>query len=749
MNPYQAWNQGYSIVFPNNRSRDLWLERYLRHSSLKGVISSTKALTLSELLFLLCERQQPIKDKIFSDQELFYYHGFYLQNFYRQTGQRLDTARTLQAFTLCDQWLLDHEQLKNFAYLPLEKYFIEYRAFLSQQDKIPQTPLSLVRRFLENQEPLELPNKKLFIFGIDDLTPLQERLLQNLSCNNEVIFEQDSPIKPLGSSIEKYRFEQDNDELLFALKWLKEQPCDTLSAIVIPDLSQHYDLIVRLAQNFFSPQLSQAPLNHVANEFAISHGLKAYNYPLIAHTLLWLEGQLEDSPFFDKKIDQSSSTHSSPIHSSHLVESIFTTLEQSSWCLNITLSSSEYQTREFFIQTLKNAAAISSFTGKMLMSDFLKILKQLFNQLIFQPQSPSQPSKFILGLLEAAALPLDQVFMIHASENTLIKGMQPHPYINKQLAQHRVMPHSSWEREMGYLKKMMIRLFSNKKGFLSYAKTDCELGQHQSEASLFNEFLGSSYYQDRQFQSEAPHSFSKQRLKEDYRWESRDWSVSELNAYYHCPFKGFVQKLGLQPIEQNDFLPISPKNQGIFFHNYLQRKIENQPIQPLINEYLSHLPPALQQQEIEKSHRVFLKVTEDLDIDKFSSEVAWTLTCDNLRLRGRYDLYSEQLSQIFDFKSKNFNYSSWFSTHPTDLQGVLYILSKPSCHLGVIKADPHGADYKLVDCTSYQPQWLEIVQQTLENIHQFQTKPSPRTLSHCRSCSFHQSCRYHLLQEQD
>lgn len=740
LDPTDYWNDGYSVIFPNHRSRDMWILKYFKKNNVR-VLSESQALTLSELLNICIQNIIDTQKQYLQENQYLVFHAHLLEKYQSKFQVNLKASEVIKAFHLFDHWLLTKEELEYFALFPQEKEFYNYFLYAQKSLSKISTASTLLRQLVEEQINPTLEIEKCILWAVDDLTPLQEKTL-NLLKENLIVEICSLKAKTTPNSLEKFCFKNSQEELTFALNWLKNQNKNECCAIVIPQLSQQFNEIWQQSQEILDPQLAQLPLRGAPKDYALSHGFRGDKVPLVEQTLLLLQNQGRESPYY--QIEQLPSLDLEVKRSfASWVEFIFLILQKIQWCEDLKLTSSEYQAREFFLDTLES---IQTYRGENLfnLKSFLCILRQLFEQLLFQPQSPQQPKKLILGLLEATALPLDKIFLIQTSEQELLADRKPQSYYNLHLAQQKNFPQSSWEREIHYLTKMISRLTDRRPTLISFSQLNELNHQLQSPCLLIQELFGTNPYKQKQREEQIFEPLEYLYIDDNFSFKSNILSVSQINAFYHCPFKGYSQFLALPQIEEKISLPLSPREQGIYFHEYLQARLNEQDHNLLKEKYLSHLPEPLQQAEERKAYRVWLTVDKKLPKKSFSVEWPWKFQYEGFTIRGRCDLYQPQDKIIYDFKSKNFNFSGWFHHQPTDLQGPLYVHALEAKELGVIKSDPMGSRWRLENVEPYLESWKTLFQTLIKDIIQGKTSPQPRTSSHCRNCSLKQSCRYHL-----
>ena len=98
-------------------------------------------------------------------------------------------------------------------------------------------------------------------------------------------------------------------------------------------------------------------------------------------------------------------------------ETFKTALEITHWPGSRSLSSHEFQTVNAFNKVLQQLASLAPLVGKMSAGEAIKRLRQLCKAQIFQPERKSQAAIQIMGMLEAAAEPLDGMWVMGMNDH--------------------------------------------------------------------------------------------------------------------------------------------------------------------------------------------------------------------------------------------------------------------------------------------------------------------------------------------
>lgn len=128
-------------------------------------------------------------------------------------------------------------------------------------------------------------------------------------------------------------------------------------------------------------------------------------------------------------------------------------LKAAGWPGERSLSSPEYQTIEAWLSTLNEVGSLDHINQPVSFSQAFAALQKIAAKKIFQPQTPEAPIQ-VLGLLEAASLPFDDVWVMGLDDLSWPPQPKPHPFIPKQLQRELKMPHATAERELFFCETM-------------------------------------------------------------------------------------------------------------------------------------------------------------------------------------------------------------------------------------------------------------------------------------------------------
>ncbi|HET7306900.1 MAG TPA: PD-(D/E)XK nuclease family protein [Gammaproteobacteria bacterium] len=140
-------------------------------------------------------------------------------------------------------------------------------------------------------------------------------------------------------------------------------------------------------------------------------------------------------------------------------ETIDYALSALGWPGERALDSTEYQTLEAFRELLTDFARLELvLDASMRGGEALSRLRRLAAQRQFQPRRAEAPVQ-VLGMLEAAALDFDRLWVTGLDDRNWPARAEPNPFIPAGVQREYGLPHSSAERELAFAEAITRRLF--------------------------------------------------------------------------------------------------------------------------------------------------------------------------------------------------------------------------------------------------------------------------------------------------
>lgn len=132
-------------------------------------------------------------------------------------------------------------------------------------------------------------------------------------------------------------------------------------------------------------------------------------------------------------------------------------LEDAGWPGDRSLSSAEFQALRAFDALIAAFASLAAVGGELTASQALDALRALASETLFQPERPRAPIQ-IMGMLEAAGMPLDALWALSLSAERWPAAPRPHPMLPLPWQRERDVPHSSAARELAFARALTDQL---------------------------------------------------------------------------------------------------------------------------------------------------------------------------------------------------------------------------------------------------------------------------------------------------
>ena len=361
--------------------------------------------------------------------------------------------------------------------------------------------------------------QSLVLAGFDDLTPNLQRLLQTLANTGAKLASLAEPADPAPPN--RFVARDLNDEIQAAVAWAMARQTASAAAriaIVAPNLAairRHID------DRFAHAARARAPCTKVPepalHEFSLGPPLS--DYPIVNDALVALDLALGDrpqatvsefllSPFFgraerehgaratlDRVLrrslrpsyglaylrEQLRRTKADAAHScpglQRILENYATLirarpgrtapgawaatfaegLQSLGWPGDRPLNSAEYQAASRWQELLLEFAALDAIVERWSLTEALHHLRELASKTLFQPAGRGAPIQ-ILGLLEAAGMTFDHLWVLGLDDEHWPPIAEPNPLLPVELQRRHQLPHASAERERQFAEGITRRL---------------------------------------------------------------------------------------------------------------------------------------------------------------------------------------------------------------------------------------------------------------------------------------------------
>lgn len=701
-----------------------------------------------------------------------------------------------QAWQLVNQWFIDlnhpllKQSLDSLTWLKWSQEFISLcknKNWLSSQ-RLPEwlaLQLSKGCNFLP---------KRLFLVGFEELNPqymLFCRKLMDVGC--EVIEYQPTPRNTEVFSLAL----PDCDAEIYAMaRWAYQLNKQNIGNIgcVVPNLSSIRNKVNQIFSEIFLPESQIPSYQELPMPFNISAGSKLIDYSLIrtAFTLLKLEEKVNihdlsvllRSPYiayaeteFNSrgKLDASlraigetyllldavkvlAKKNNAPYFARHLQHFISLLVDINAsrtanqwaiffsrqlaafgWPGERTINSFEHQLIESWSKLLKTFSQLTIVLPSLSHREALHFLLNLAQAQEFQPQS-DPVSVQVLGLLEAAGLEFERLWVMGLDDNSWPSSANPNPFIPIFLQRKLNIPHSTSSRELTYCQKLTEKFsYSAQQVIFSYPQIIEDRFLQPSPLIKFANSISMSDLQLFEHQSFAELIQISARLELITDEVALPVSVDEqikggsgiFKSQSVCPFQAFARyRLGALPLEFPK-LGLSAKERGSILHHALEitwnqlssydqlLKYSSDKLQTLIQEAIDTALLSITKKRTQTIKQRFIAIekkrltkiiSEWLKYEKqrapfsiYLTEKVQSFTLGNVPLElrvDRIDLLADGSYGIIDYKTGMPNISAWLGERPDEPQLPLYCVSSNLPISTVMFAQIRSNEKKFLGITS-------------------------------------------------
>lgn len=391
------------------------------------------------------------------------------------------------------------------------------------------------------------------------------------------------------------------------------------------------------------------------------------------------------------------------------------------WPGERSLSSEEYQIIESWLTLLNETMSLDPVSKPVNYHQALQTLHKMARNTVFQPKTPEAPIQ-VLGLLEAASLPFDYLWVTGMDDLSWPPQPKPNPFIPKQLQRELCMPHATAERELIYCEQLTQQFKRSAKHVIfSHAEKneECELQPSpliQDLPIIRIDELKLQAYQppsERIYQTKNAERILDEKAPDLLTQEKIYGGTDIIKQQALCPFKAFAtHRLHARELEEP--LPgLRPKDRGTLIHKILEllwNKLQthamlvgmdedelNKLINSCVNETLNSFPNSrseytqyisLEKQRLHKLIYNWLQIEKERMPFKVSTnEKASEIILNHLHISIRIDRIDELpdgKKLIIDYKTgKKNDINHWFSDRPEEPQLPLYSLVDPENTAGI------------------------------------------------------------------
>ncbi|MCC5791675.1 MAG: PD-(D/E)XK nuclease family protein [Legionellaceae bacterium] len=833
--PKDTW-----VITPNRRLsqhlQTLWANQYAA-----SILCLPRFIPYPELLNALyqCLREQDYQNPHPQPLNQFQFYALMTQVVEHQYPQWFNANlvhHLIDTWNRCENWAIAIEE-------PLFSTTRQTQLFYQCAQQIKQELRSLAAisqaeiagYLLQLQHQLTPPFHSLICYGFDDWSPRQTQVLDWLKRAGVQVYQRDIQSSPAPRLLLTARDEQ--EEQAQCLAWLKaKHHPDRQLAVVIPDLTDKADAFSRLMLRHFPAEQCNISLGKPLLDYPITGqalcGLGLHRHSIINKREMHL---LLLSPFIGDNSEEmtarSSLLESEPfMRHRQMTLSVFIALcrpkapklaqrltaltefpEQASpyqWAQyfderltamgfpgDSALNSTAYQTYQRLSEALNDFRSLSLIQRQYTHAEALQSLRQLLQQIIFQPQASPQACIHLYGLLEAEGIPFDGIWISGLSDTVLPQAVRYSPFIPIPLQQQHQMPHASMERERK-LAHIIIDRFHR-----ASPEVICSYPANSGDRpNLVSPILcdAAAYAGAALPHSERQHldRWSEQYAIALTREESLRGGSAILAQQAKCPFKAFAKyRLGCNPpIPTQE--SIESRDQGTLIHRIMEliwKKLQSQAAliacsdsqkhqlvhdacQQALAEFKrqhngtdSEFSLAIEQQRLSQLALSCLQQDEQrppFTVHSLESVHHYPIGEQQIRLKiDRLDMDETGSKWLIDYKSSIPSPLPWNQERPEEPQLLLYALIDEHIHtLSYLQLKTVQVSYKGLSTTNHaisgislpKPSWQECRQQwqvAIQNLQQEFAQgycpPQPIKDSICSSCEYSGLCRFKMQPVED
>ncbi|OGT07722.1 MAG: hypothetical protein A2X78_01595 [Gammaproteobacteria bacterium GWE2_37_16] len=420
---------------------------------------------------------------------------------------------------------------------------------------------------------------------------------------------------------------------------------------------------------------------------------------------------------------------------SQWVPIFFALLQACGWPGERNLSSTEYQLVQRLQELLQEFTTLDLVSSNLSFSEARELLTLQLHKTIFQPEHKPTPIN-ILGVLEAAGLNFDHLWLLGMDQGTWPSAPKPNPLLPVQLQKKYNLPHASAEQELEFAKTLTARFLRSSDTIVCSYVTSAderelkispllanikEIKNEELDLSPFISRLEKIYAArdlETYIADQAPPVFTENTFIDKKTTKLRGGSkILKLQAL--CPFRAFVEcRLGAEKLDEPQ-LGLSKIDRGTLIHAILEKiwqtlngeqkqlcQLDDPALEQLISTKTLESLTALQLPTTQENKN--LLQLEETCLQKLlqnwlksekqrppflitNTEQSTNIELGNMQLTlrlDRIDRLADGSLVIIDYKTgKNLtNYKDWFNERPEDPQLPLYCITAQEPISGLIFA---------------------------------------------------------------
>ena len=820
---------GFTVITPNNRLAKTLLEDYL-HASTQNILEKPHCLSYDafiEQLYYQLTHHSPnnAHPVLLTTQQTQYLWMKQLSSESGTVHQGL-VNKAYEAWSRCQLWQINVNQA---AFNPTEQTQLLRKwsnAFLQKLQELNVITTELIIPYIiEQVNPF--PLKQVIWFCFDEYTPQQTALQTYFDAHGVLNKTLDLANVPCEQMV--YDANNGQHELLTLINWLKQQLSENQPRIgvVVPDLNQQASAMNRLLQQHFTKGV-----------FNISLGKTLSDYALISHALTWIglnkqtitqeeatlvlsskEEMLSRAQF----LQENTLLQERLIDTSLFIEELFRYAPKLATALNTithypqsasphawvalfqerltylgfpgeyALNSGTYQCYQRFLLVFDEFKQLNLLVSTVSLNDAMKLLTELTQTTIFQPEQITTAPIQVLGLLEAAGCPFDALWVCGLTDECLPKKTKLTPFIPIALQKEQGLPYTSPEKEFELAHKTLLRFKqASQKIIFSYPKyTD---DKSNMPSPLLTEFTLQAF-KPPQPELAVKTNYHAIQYTETYELPlepslSHRGGTSLLANQAKCPFRAFAaHRLHLKKNLEATEGP-NARERGMIIHQIMEEfwqhvktqktllTLEEETLTKLIENAISKalapyqarrkysFPPTVQWVERKRLKQLveallsWEKQRPDFSVAKIEENYTVSLANIHFDVRiDRLDVVENNQEWVIDYKTSLPQKSPWQEEKPTEPQLLLYAMLNDKINTllflelkngqiackGLSEEDQGIRGIKTIQAneswTKLRSEWRKQLEALAQEFQAGMCIPKPIHPSVCEQCDFKDLCR--------
>lgn len=740
-------------------------------------------------------------------------------------------ADVKKAWKLCWSWNISINEA-NFSTNLDTKIFYEwascYQRMLDKNGWIDQAMLPSILTEIFTTISSDNKETAIILAGFDRLPA---SLLKCVEAYSRQVFMYESVEK--AANIHKTAFISEEEEIKAVLSWAKNKCSSGEIACVIPNLNPKRNKLERLIQRYFTFEEYNISAGHVFSSYSmIAAALKMLSikqalheqktvtlkdfYFIVEHRYIGAAEERKRSLLLQKihatenarlswesfrcllkeyainleeKLQDFEScilpNQAKPSEWSSIFQRLLAKLH---WPGAYGLDSQEYQTYKRWLELLHEYQQLDLIFEAISFKKALLILNKIANTIVFQPSKKDAKIHF-LGLLEAAGLHFEHLWVTGMSAEEFPANVQLNPFIPPQIQRQYALPHSSHEIEYAFAAKLMGHFISGgKEVIFSYLSQKDGI---KIKESPFIRLLPK--VNNTNSDSETPPVLLEEISENDsfplLSHEKVKGGTSLLKNQALCPFRAFAKhRLKVAGFEKLT-IGLGEHERGSLVHEAMEKfwkkiqtqqqllsytaealdkiihDISRQTVKKCIADHpykSTKLPLVFQKLEIRRLE-VLLKKWIQCEIKRppfrvVSVEENSEINLAGLTLRIRADRIDELAKgrkMVIDYKTGTLPTLSLNDERPENPQLLLYTLldsdvkswafaqvkASDPLFKGISQEATHIDGIKVIDWEIERQLWMQQLKMIAEEFLQGRKDVLPKKESVCENCDFHGLCR--------